>query len=191
MGPDSANVTLADGATIGVDYQPDSEPPTFGNGSVIREGTIVYNDVIAGEVFQTGHHALIREQTELGDRVLVGTNAVIDGNSTLGDDCSLQTGAYVPTKTTIGNRVFLGPSATLLNDMYPVRSDYNLEGPTLEDDVSVGANTTVLPDVTVGQRSFIAAGAVVTDDVPPETLVIGNPAKHESLPDHLNGGNDP
>lgn len=185
-----ADVTVSEGAVLGVAHAPDSTPPEIGPGSVIRSGTIVYDDVSAGPSLQTGHHALIREHTELGKDVLVGTQAVIDGTSVVGDSVSMQTGAYVPRETAIGNRVFLGPNATLLNDMYPVRRDGDLVGPTLEDDVSIGANATVLPDVTVGERAFIAAGAVVTEDVPPGTMAVGSPADHRDLPDGLDRGND-
>jgi len=177
-------------AIVGVEYDSGTNAPKLGEDSIIRAGTIVYDDVVAGDNLQTGHHALIREETVLGDDVLVGTQAVIDGATTVGDGVSMQTGVYVPRETEIGDRVFLGPNATLLNDPYPLRTDEELEGPTLENDVSVGANATVLPGVTVGEGSFIAAGAVVADDVPPETLAVGVPARHEELPDELRGGND-
>ena len=85
--------------------------------------------------------------------------------------------------------MFLGPCAVLTNDAYPIRTESELTGPTLEDHVSVGANATLLPGVTVGEGSFVAAGSVVTDDVPPETLAVGAPAEHRSLPDKLEGGN--
>lgn len=186
----NTDVDVAPGATFGVAYADDTEPPRAGPGSVVRTGTVVYDDVVAGSRFQTGHHALVRELTTLGNDVLVGTHAVVDGRSELGDGVSLQTGAYVPRETVLGDRVFLGPHATLLNDLFPVRADYDLRGPTLEDDVSVGANATVLPDVTLGERAFVAAGAVVTDDVPPETLAVGTPATHRPLPTELRGGND-
>lgn len=184
------DVEVAADATVGVAYKDGSSQPDIGPGSVVRAGVIVYDDVVTGPGFQTGHNALIRELTDVGKNVLVGTNSVIDGRSSLGDGVSLQTGAYVPSETTIADRVFLGPHATLLNDMYPVRADYDLVGPTLEDDVSIGANATVLPDVTVGARSFVAAGSVVTKDVPPDTLAVGSPATFRELPDQLQGGND-
>jgi len=91
--------------------------------------------------------------------------------------------------TTLGDRVFVGPNAVLTNDPAPLRRETDLEGPTLEDDASVGANATILPGVTVGAGAFVAAGAVVTEDVPPETLAIGVPARHEPLPEELDGGN--
>lgn len=187
---DESDVAVAPGATVGVAYADDTSPPRLGPGSVVRRGTIIYDDVVAGRDLTTGHNALIREDTRLGDGVLVGTVAVVDGAATVGDRTSMQTGAYVPRETELGDRVFLGPNATLLNDRYPVRSAGELEGPTVEDDVTVGANATVLPGVTLGAGSFVGAGALVTDDVPPGRLAVGAPATVHDLPDHLEGGND-
>jgi len=185
-----ADTAVQDGAVVGVAYADDTSPPDLGPGSVVRTGTIVYDDVVAEGGLTTGHHALVREQTVLGADVLVGTQAVIDGATVVGDNVSMQTGVYVPRETTIGDDVFLGPNATLLNDPYPVRSDADLAGPTLESNVSIGANATVLPEVTVGEGAFVAAGAVVTEDVPPRTLAAGVPARTRNLPPELEGGND-
>ncbi|MDS0281777.1 acyltransferase [Haloarcula onubensis] len=160
-------------------------PARIGSDSIVRAGTVVYPDVATGNRFQTGHHAVVREQTTIGHDCVVGSQVVVDGRSDLGDEVSMQTGAYVPSDTTIGDRVFLGPRSVLTNDPYPLRQGVDLAGPTLEDDVTIGANATVLPDVTVGERSFVAAGAVVTEDVPPSTLAVGTPAKHRPLPEHL------
>lgn len=182
-------VTIEEGATVGVSYAEDSDRPQIGQESIVRAGTIIYDDVIAGRSLVTGHHALIREETVVGENVLVGTNVVVDGATTIGDHVSMQTAAYVPRETKIGSEVFLGPSATLLNDPYPVRTDVDLCGPRIEDGVSIGANATILPGVTVGEGAFIAAGAVVTDDVPAETLAAGVPAEIEPLPAQLEGEN--
>jgi acetyltransferase-like isoleucine patch superfamily enzyme len=176
--------------TIGYAYRDDSQPPVLGADPVVRRGTIIYDDVVAGDRLRTGHFALIREHTEIGDDVLVGTNTVIDGRTTVGSDVSLQTDVYVPTETRIGDHVFCGPGAVLTNDPYPLRRDVDLEGPTLEAHVSVGANATVLPGVRIGRGSFVAASALVTDDVPPETLAVGAPARHEPLPESIRGEND-
>ncbi len=183
------NASIDRAATVGHVYDDDCEPAVLGDDAVVRPGTVIYGDVIAGDRLRTGHDALVRERTELGDDVLVGTGVVIDGTTTVGSDVSFQTGVYVPSHTTVGSNVFVGPRAVLTNDPYPLRADVDLEGPTLADDVSVGANATLLPGVEIGARSFVAAGAVVTDDVPPDTLAVGNPARHEPLPARLEGGN--
>lgn len=180
---------IDDGATVGYQHADDAEPAVLGDCATVRSGTIVYMDVTVGDDFTTGHGALIREHTTIGDDVAVGTDAVIDGHTSVGSDVSLQTGVYVPSHTTIGSNVFLGPRATLTNDPHPVRQDADLEGPTIEDGVSVGANATVLPSVTIGEDAFVAAGAIVTEDVPPQTLAVGTPADHRSLPEQLEGVN--
>jgi len=177
-------------ATVGHRHREDASPPVLGDRATVRSGTIVYADVEVGDDFTTGHDVLVREDTRIGDDVVVGTDTVIDGTTTIGSHVSLQTGVYVPTNTAIGDEVFVGPHAVLTNDLYPIREDVDLVGPTLDDHVSVGANATLLPDVTVGEGSFVAAGAVVTEDVPPETLAVGAPAQHRELPDRLDGGND-
>jgi acetyltransferase-like isoleucine patch superfamily enzyme len=183
-------VTVDQGAILGIEYEEGTSPPDIGSDSVIRSGTIIYNDVKGGSGLQTGHHALLREKTVLGTDCLVGTQAVIDGYTTVGDSISMQTGVYVPSHTEIGDQVFLGPNATLLNDPYPVRTDAELAGPSIEDGASIGANATVLPEVTIGEGAFVAAGAVVTQDVPPETLAVGAPASIRELPPELEGGNN-
>lgn len=175
------------GTTLGED----GDRPTIGAAPTIRRDTTIYADVEIGDRFTTGHGALVREDTVIGDDVLVGTHAVVDGSCSLGDHVSLQTGVYLPTNTTVGDRAFFGPHAVLTNDRYPLRGEAYLDGPTVEADVSVGANATVLPGVTLGEGSFVAANAVVTEDVPPGTLAVGAPASHESLPQSLQGGNEP
>lgn len=183
-------VEVEDGAEVGVDYSEGSTSPEIGKGSTVRSGTVIYNDVIAGEGLKTGHDVLIREKTTIGKNVLIGTKTVLDGNIETGNQCSLQTGVYVSGHTVIGDGVFIGPKASLLNDRYPVRGGGELEGPKIADDVSIGGNATILPAVAVGEGAMVAAGAVVTKDIPEWHLAKGNPASFEPLPEELRVPND-
>lgn len=181
--------TIDPGATVGYEYDHDAAPTVLGRDARIRDGTILYCDVEIGDNFTTGHDALVREHTRIGDDVVLGTKSVLDGHVTVGSSVSIQTGVYVPPESEIGDRVFLGPNAVLTNDPYPLRRQVELDGPVLEDDVSIGANATILPGITIGEGSFVAAGAVVTRDVPPGRLALGVPAKSRPLPSRLTGGN--
>jgi acetyltransferase-like isoleucine patch superfamily enzyme len=158
---------------------------TFGNDAMVRPGTTVYCDVVAGHSLRTGHNALVRESTVIGDNVLVGTNVVIDGNCMIGSHVSIQSNAYIPTNTVIEDYVFLGPCCVLANDKYPVRVPYELRGPVLRKGASIGANATILPGVEVGEGAMVAAGALVTKNVPAWKLAIGCPAKFVELPESL------
>ena len=41
----------------------------------------------------------------------------------------------------------------------------------------IGARSIILPGVTIGDSCIVGAGAVVTKDVPPNSVVVGNPAQ--------------
>ena len=47
----------------------------------------------------------------------------------------------------------------------------------MQQGASIGANATILPGITIGKHAMVGAGSVVTRDVPPETIVVGNPAR--------------
>ena len=49
--------------------------------------------------------------------------------------------------------------------------------PTLGDNVYVGAGARVLGNITLGDGAIVGANAVVLDDVPPDTVVVGIPAR--------------
>ena len=41
----------------------------------------------------------------------------------------------------------------------------------------IGCNTVVCKPVTIGENAVVGPGSVVTKDVPPNTVVVGNPAR--------------
>ena len=49
--------------------------------------------------------------------------------------------------------------------------------PRIGDRVFLGVHAVVLGGIRVGSDSAIGAGAVVTHDIPPESVVVGNPAR--------------
>lgn len=181
------NVTVQQGAVVGYRYKDGCGPVLIGENSIIRAGTIIYSDVKAGDNFQTGHNAVIREKTSMGRYVLIGSGTVIDGNVEIGDFVKIESNCYVCTHVIIGTRVFIGPNVVLTNDKYPLkmRDAYKPQGPVIEDFVTIGAGSVILPDVKIGEGSFIAAGSVVTKNVPSMTLVRGSPGRFEELPEHL------
>lgn len=49
--------------------------------------------------------------------------------------------------------------------------------PCIEDNVIIGAGACILGDITIGSNSQIGANAVVLNDIPPNSVVVGIPAK--------------
>jgi len=186
LGSPNPNFGIQNSATIGISYKRGSKSPIIGKNSVIRSNTVIYDDVKIGNNFKTGHNVLIREKTTIGNNVLVGTNAVVEGNCKIGSNVSIQSNVYVPTDSLIEDYVFIGPCACFTNDRYPIRVDYELEGPVIREGASIGANSTFLSGIEVGEGAMVAAGAIVTRNVPPFYLAIGAPARLKPLPTQFN-----
>ncbi len=154
----------------------DTGQTIIGDKALIRSGSIIYSNVKIGHNFRTGHHVLVRENSDIGDDVMIGTNSVVDGNCKIGSHVSIQTDAYITAYTTIEDDVFIGPRAVTTNDKYMFYGA-KLIGPTIKKGARIGANATLLPGVVIGEGAVIGSGAVVTKDVPAGVTVVGNPAR--------------
>ena len=166
--------------SIDPDELTDIDGATIGNNCTLRDYGIIYSKTILGESVQTGHHYLVREKTKIGSKTLIGSNVIIENECKIGNNVSIQSGVYISTYCMIGDNVFLGPYSVLTNDKYIGYKDprkRGLEGVVIEKNASIGANATILPGITFGRNVVVGSGAVVTKDVPPEVVVVGNPAR--------------
>lgn len=121
------------------------------------------------------NYAYVGADTKIGDNTKIGSLAHIDYNVVIGSNCKIEGLAYVAPLSRIGNNVFIGPSAVLTNDPYPL-SD-KMIGVTIEDGAIICAGSVIKAGVTVGENSVVGMGAVVTKNVPRSTVVVGVPAK--------------
>lgn len=109
--------------------------------------------------------AIIVDDAELGEGVVICPNAVISRNVKLGDFITINVGTAIGHDTTIGNGTTL---SSLINICGHVK---------IEDCVFLGSGAVVIPNKKLGKHSKVAAGAVVFQNVKPESTVVGNPAK--------------
>lgn len=125
------------------------------------------------------NNAQIRENVKIGTNCIVSKNVYIDAGVNIGDRVKIQNNVNVYHGVTVGNDVFLGPSMTFTNDMYPraFNLDWEVSETKVEDGASIGANATIICGVNIGKYSMIGSGSVVKHDVPQFALVVGNPAK--------------
>ena len=83
----------------------------------------------------------------------------------------------------IGDVVQIGPNVQLLTPTHPTdaelrRAKWEAAEPiTIGDNAWLGGGAIVLAGVIVGENAIVGAGAIVTRDVPPNTVVMGNPAR--------------
>jgi acetyltransferase-like isoleucine patch superfamily enzyme len=117
--------------------------------------------------------ARIGAECNICDHVFVENDVVI------GDRVTVKNGVQIWDGITIEDDVFFAPTARFTNDRFPRSKQYPEAWPRtrVERGASIGANATVLPGVTVGARAMVGAGAVVLESVPPNAIVVGNPAR--------------
>jgi UDP-2-acetamido-3-amino-2,3-dideoxy-glucuronate N-acetyltransferase len=141
-------------------------------------------------------HALV-ESDKIGVNTRVWAFAHVLPGAVIGEECNICDHVFIENDVTIGNRVtiksgvqvwdgvtleddvFVGPNATFTNDLYPRSKQYPEEfaRTVVRRGASIGANATVLAGIVIGKNAMVGAGAVVTRDVPPNAIVVGNPAR--------------
>lgn len=143
------------------------------------------------------HERGINDSSEVGSGTRIWAFAHVVAGAKVGADCNVCHGVFVEGGAVIGDRVtlkpgvqvwdgveleddvFVGPNATFTNDPMPRSRQWLDEYPRtiVRQGASIGANATILPGVEIGRGAMVGAGAVVTRSVPPNAIVIGNPAR--------------
>ena len=103
----------------------------------------------------------------------------IENDVVLGDRVTIKCGVQLWDGVRLEDDVFVGPNATFTNDHFPRSKQRPPEflKTVVSRGASIGAIATILPVVKIGQNSMVGAVAVVTHDVPPNAIVVGNPAR--------------
>lgn len=123
--------------------------------------------------------AHVLPSAKIGADCNICDHVFIENQVSLGDRVTIKCGVQVWDGVTLEDDVFVGPNVTFANDPFPRSKQPPKEwAKTLvKQGASIGANATILPGITIGQRAMVGAGAVVTQDVPPNAIVVGNPAR--------------
>jgi acetyltransferase-like isoleucine patch superfamily enzyme len=79
-------------------------------------------------------------------------------------------------KISIGNNVSIGSGTYILSHI-GFRGGPEGEETIIEDNVHIFVNCIIIPGVRIGKNATLGAGAVVLKDVPPNVIVLGNPAR--------------
>jgi acetyltransferase-like isoleucine patch superfamily enzyme len=105
---------------------------------------------------------------------IIGENCRIDSDSLGGH----------PYLVEIGNHVFVSQGVLfhthdggswICREEVP---DLDIFGKIIiEDNCVIGANSQLLPNIRIGKNSIVGAGSVVLSDVPPNSIVMGVPAR--------------
>src|SRR5688572_22685363 len=124
---------------------------------------------------------------EIGDETRIGAFVEVQKNAIIGRRCKISSHTFICEGVTIEDNVFIGHGVVFINDSHPrsttsdgqlqTEQDWTVEPTLVKAGASIGSGATILSNVTIGERAIVGAGSVVTRDVPPDVIVVGNPAR--------------
>jgi acetyltransferase-like isoleucine patch superfamily enzyme len=124
---------------------------------------------------------------DIGDEVKIGAFVEIQKGAKIGSRCKISSHTFICEGVTLEDEVFVGHHVVFTNDRYPratsengelqTEADWNCIFTRVKRGASIGSGAVLLCGITVGENAMIGAGSVVTRDVPPDTIVVGNPAR--------------
>lgn len=148
-------------------------------GIFIHDTAEVSEDAVLGENCRVWNNVQVRENAEIGKDCILSKNVYIDAGVHIGNRVKVQNNVNVYRGVTVEDDVFLGPSMTFTNDLFPraFNKEWILTETLVEQGASVGANAVIVCGNKIGKYAMIAAGSVVAHSVPDHALVAGNPAR--------------
>jgi acetyltransferase-like isoleucine patch superfamily enzyme/dTDP-4-dehydrorhamnose 3,5-epimerase-like enzyme len=122
---------------------------------------------------------VVLENAKIGANCNICAQVLIENDVVIGDNVTIKSGVQLWDGLRVENNVFIGPNVTFTNDLFPRSKIYPEQflKTIIKAGASIGANATILPGIIINEGAMIGAGAVVTKSVPPNAIVVGNPAR--------------
>lgn len=127
--------------------------------------------------------ALSLHAAAISSPVLIHPHAWVGQGVAMGSGTQICAGAMLSTDIRVASHVIVNQGATVAHDV--VLDDFATLAPGVRlsgavhvgEGAEIGTGAAVIQGCRIGAWSVVGAGAVVIDDVPPDTTVVGVPAR--------------
>ena len=129
---------------------------------------------------QLGRHVFLAETCAVIGDVIIGDESSVWFSTVIrGDVMPIRIGARTNIQDGTVIHVTSGAFGTTIGDDVTVGHAAIIHACTIEDHCLIGMGSTILDGARIGRGSLVGAGALVTPgtDIPPNSLVLGAPAK--------------
>jgi UDP-3-O-[3-hydroxymyristoyl] glucosamine N-acyltransferase len=167
------DVVIGDYSLIGHSNNNNTKNLIIKKGTKINSHSIIYNDVTIGENCSIGHRVLIREKTIVENNVQIGSYSDIEGACKIESYAKLHSNVHIGQNSLIMSYAWIFPYVILTND--PIPPSEIREGVIIEPFSIVCTRSTVLPGRKIGFGSFVGANSLVNVNLKAETIGSGNP----------------
>jgi len=146
---------------------------------IIHHKAIVETGAVIGKKTRVWAFVHILPGAKIGSACNICDNVFIENDVVIGNRVTVKSGVQLWDGMRLEDDTFIGPNVTFTNDPFPRSKKYpeKFLNTYIRQGASIGANATLLPGIIVGKNAMVGAGAVVTHDVPPNAIVVGNPAR--------------
>ena len=145
----------------------------------VHETADVSDDAKIGNGTKIWNQAQVRETSVIGKDCIIGKSSYIDVGVVIGNNVKIQNFVSVYDGVVLEDDVFIGPSVTFTNDLYPRAKSISIAWAKIlvKEGASIAAGAIIVCGNVVGRYAMVGAGSVVTRDIPDYGLAYGNPAK--------------
>jgi acetyltransferase-like isoleucine patch superfamily enzyme len=154
--------------------------------------------IVAPIYYLIRHRAIISRRAEVdvssstawgpGCVISAFTKVKIGGPFIMGRSVQIATGCFIGAGGAgliLGDDVLISPNCTITTGTYVfdrldlplIQQGTTSKGVRIGHRVWVGSNSVVLDGADIGDNVIVSAGSVVSGQIPPNSVVIGNPAK--------------
>ncbi len=176
---------------------------SIGRDTILLPNTYLHGETVIGEGNQIGPNTIIRD-SRIGDRCKVLASVLegawLENDVDMGPFARLRRGAHLGDHVHMGNfgevkdsylaegvkmghfsyigNATIGAETNIGAGTITCNYDGEKKHPTvIGEDVFIGSDTMLVAPLNIGDGARTGAGAVVTRDIPPDTLVVGMPAR--------------
>ena len=145
-----------------------------------------------GENTRVWQCVVILKEAVIGNDCNICAHVFIENDVVIGDRVTIKSGVQLWDGVRLDDDVFVGPNVSFCNDKYPKSKAKSADHSctVVQRGASIGAGAVLLPGLTIGRNAMVGAGSVVTRSVPPNAIIVGNPAKIIGYVDANRDGRD-